>query len=88
MYLLSCKICRMQKVCTTADKFRLKWNNYKDNDRKAQRGEEHMELELFEHFHSEEHNGFLQDCSITLIEKHMVQTLQDVKITGMWCLKQ
>ena len=28
-----------------------------------------MQPELFEHFHSEEHNGFLQDCSITLIDK-------------------
>ena len=36
---------------------------------KAQRGEEHMQPELFEYFHSEEHNGFLQDCSITLIDK-------------------
>ena len=36
---------------------------------KTQRGEEHMQPELFEHFHSEEHNGFLQDCSTTLIDK-------------------
>ena len=28
-----------------------------------------MQPELFEHFHSKEHNGFLQDCSITLIDK-------------------
>ena len=28
-----------------------------------------MQPELFEHFHLEEHNGFLQDCSKTLIEK-------------------
>ena len=28
-----------------------------------------MQPKLFEHFHSEEHNGFLQDCSITLIDK-------------------
>ena len=28
-----------------------------------------MQPELSEHFHSEEHNGFLQDCSITLIDK-------------------
>ena len=27
-----------------------------------------MQPELFEHFHSEEHNGFLQDCSITFID--------------------
>ena len=28
-----------------------------------------MQPELIEHFHSEEDNGFLQDCSITLINK-------------------
>ena len=61
IYLLSCKICRLQYVGSTTDRFRLTWNNYKDNDRKARRGEEHMQPELFEHFHSKEHNGFLQN---------------------------
>ena len=28
-----------------------------------------MQPELFEHFNSQGHNGFLQDCSITLINK-------------------
>ena len=28
-----------------------------------------MQPELFEHFHSEEYNRFLQDYSITLIDK-------------------
>ena len=28
-----------------------------------------MQPELFEHFHSEEHNGFLQYCSIPLIDE-------------------
>ena len=28
-----------------------------------------MQPELFQHFHSEEHNGFLQDWSITSIDK-------------------
>ena len=69
IYLLSCKICGLQYVGSTTDIFRLRWNNYKDHDRKAQQGEEHMQPELFEHFHSEEHNGFSQDCSITLIDK-------------------
>ena len=69
IYLLSCKTCGLQYLGSATDRFRLRWNNYKDNDRKAQRGEEHMQPELSEHFHSEEHNGFLQDCNITLIEK-------------------
>ena len=28
-----------------------------------------MQTILFEHFYSEEHNGFLQDCCISLIDK-------------------
>ena len=28
-----------------------------------------MQQELFEHFHSVGHNGFSQDCSITLIDE-------------------
>ena len=67
--LLSCKIWGLEYEGSTTDRFRLRWNNDKDNDKKAQQGEEHMQPELFEHFHSEEHNGFLQDCIITLIEK-------------------
>ena len=69
IYLLSRNISGLQYVGSTTDRFRLRWNNYKDNDRKAQRGEEHMQPELFDHFYSEEHDGFLQDCSITLIDK-------------------
>ena len=69
IYILTCKICGLQYVDSSTDRFRLRWNNYKDNDRKAQWSEEHMQPELSEHFHSEEHNGFLQDCGITLIDK-------------------
>ena len=69
IYLLGCKICGLQYVGSTTDIFRIRWNNCKDNDRKAQRGEQHMQPELFQYFHSEGHNGFLQDCNITLINK-------------------
>ena len=69
IYLLSCKVCGLQYVGFTTDKFHLHWNNYKENDRKALRGEEHMQPELFEHFAADSHNCFLTDCSITLIDK-------------------
>ena len=69
IYLLSCKVCSLQYVGSTTDKFRLRWNNYKENNRKAKRGEEHMQPLVFEHFSSNDHNGFLEDCSITLIDK-------------------
>ena len=69
VYLLSCKICGLQYVGSTTDPFRYRWNNYKDNNRKAERGVEHMQADLFEHFASNGHNGFLEDCTITLIDK-------------------
>ena len=69
IYLLFCKACGLQYVGSTTDKFRLRWNNYKENDRKALRGEEHIQPELFEHFAADNHNCFLTDCSITLIDK-------------------
>ena len=69
IYLLPCKACGLQYVGSTTDRFRLRRNNYKENDRKALRGEEHMQPELFEHFAADNHNCFLTDCSITLIDK-------------------
>ena len=50
VYLLSCKICGLQYVGTTTDPFLYRWNNYKDNNRKAERGAEHMQADLFGHF--------------------------------------
>ena len=69
IYLLSCKVCGLQYVGSATDKFCFRWNNYKENDRKALRREEHMQPELFEHFAADNHNCFLTDCSITLIDK-------------------
>ena len=62
-YLLSCKICGLQYVGSTTDQFRYCWNNYKDNNRKD------MQADLFEHFASNGHNGFFEDCTIALIDK-------------------
>ena len=60
MYLLSCK--KSSKQCTgeAVDNFRLRWNNYKSNDWKFQRGES---------FDSKGHEGFLKDVLITLTDK-------------------
>ena len=69
IYLLSFKVCGLQYVGSTTDKFRLRWNNCKENNWKAKRGEEHMQPLAFEHFSSNDHNGFLEDCSIMLLTK-------------------
>ena len=62
IYLLKCKVCNKQYVGETTDAFRLRWNNYKDNDRKFQRNESCMQQHLYEHFYSEGLNGFLGEC--------------------------
>ena len=51
------------------DKLRHRWNNYKRNDRKHQRSEPCMQENLFRHFSSPGHNGFLNDVSVTFIDK-------------------
>ena len=47
IYLLSCKICGLQCVVFTTNPFRYCWSNYKDNNRKAETGAEHMQMDLF-----------------------------------------
>ena len=69
IYLLECKVCDKQYVGETTDAFRLKWNNYKDNDRKFQRNESCMQQHLYEHFYSEGHNWLLGNVSVSLIDK-------------------
>ena len=59
----------MQYVGCTTSPFRYCWNKYNDNNRKAEKRVEHLQADLFEHFASHGHNGFLEDCAITLIDK-------------------
>ena len=37
--------------------------------KKAETGDKHMQVDLFEHFAFFSYNGFLEDCTITLIDK-------------------
>ena len=69
IYLLSCKVCGLQYVGSTTDKFRIRSNNCEENNRKAKRGEENMQPLVFEHSSSNHNNIFLEDCSITHIDK-------------------
>ena len=69
IYLLTCKVCLKQYVGQTVDKFRLRWNNYKTNNRKHQRLESCVQEHLFEHFNKEAHYEFLEDAPITFIDK-------------------
>ena len=59
----------MQYVGKTVNNFCLRWNNYKDNNRKYLRKESCMQQHLSEHFSSEGHNSFLDEVSIIFIDK-------------------
>ena len=37
--------------------------------KKAETGDKHMQVDLFEHFDFFSYNGFLEECTITLIDK-------------------
>ena len=69
VWYITCKFCGKQYVGETNDEFRLRWNNYKSNDRKNARNEACTQGHLFEHFKSKGHSGFLGNVSITLIYK-------------------
>ena len=69
VYLLSCKNCELQYVGQTTNKFRMRWNNYKSESKKLEKGQNCMQQHFHEHFNSTGHTGFLNDVSITLIDK-------------------
>ena len=82
IYLLTCEQCQKQYTGETTDDFRYRWNNYKSNSRKFDRKEPYMQEHLFRHFNSLGHRGFLNDVSVTSIDKTMDQTLRNGKTTG------
>ena len=47
--------------------FRLRWSNYKMNDRNFVKDQTCMQQQLFEHF---DHFSFLEDVTITFIDKN------------------
>ena len=61
--------CLKQYVGKTCDTFRLRWNNYKGNNRKFLRNETCVQQHLFEHFSSERHCRFLDEVRIVFIDK-------------------
>ena len=69
VYLLTCNKCFKQYVGQTVDEFCRRWNNYKSNDKKFRRLEPCLQEHLFSHFSMAGHDGFLNDVSITFIDK-------------------
>ena len=66
--LLTCNKCKMQYEGKAGDDFRLRWNNYKDINRKHLKKEVRMQQHLFEHFSTEGHSGFFNDSFIIFVD--------------------
>ena len=62
---------KISKQCTVeiTDRFSVKPNNCKYNDRNFQRGEYCMQEHLYENFYSDRHNVFPVDVTLTLTDK-------------------
>ena len=70
IYLIFSKVCGLQHVGSTFDRFRLRWNNYIRSQRIVSEGGTSKQNYFHQHFLRENHNGLLEDCEIRLIEKN------------------
>ena len=59
----------MQYNSQTNDKFSYRWNNYKGNNQKSLRGEDHIQAVFFAHFQTACHSGFISDTEIRFFGK-------------------
>ena len=69
VYLLTFRVCLKQCVGQTVDEFRNRWNKYKSNNRKFLNRQPCFQEHIFEHFNGDGHSGFLENVSITFIDK-------------------
>ena len=69
IYLISCKVCGLQYIGSTVDRFRLSCNNYKCSQSIASEGGIPKQNYFHQHFLSENHHGLLEDCGLSLINK-------------------
>ena len=69
VYLLTCCKHKIQYVGQTVDKFRSRWNNYKSDSREYSRGHSCMQQHMLNNFCTSGNAGFLDDVSITFIDK-------------------
>ena len=69
VHLLTCWVCFEKCVDQTIDEFRKRWNNDKSNDRKYLNRKPCFQENIFEHFNIDGLSGFLENFSITYIDK-------------------
>ena len=77
----------MQINCQTNDEFRYRCNNYKDNNPKSLKREEHKQAGFFVCFQTPDHSSFINDTEIKLVEK--TDPSDPTKHENFWidCLK-
>ena len=69
VYLLTSNKSKKQYAGQTTDNFCSRWHNYKPKSKSFKREEKCIQEHLYKHFKSERHTEFLDDISITLIDK-------------------
>ena len=67
--MISCKACGLQYVGSTVERFRFRWNNYKNCQREEAQGGTPPQSFFHQPFLSEGHHGLVNDCEITLKDK-------------------
>ena len=69
VYFIKCEVCSASYVGQTNKKFRLRLNNYRQNQRWAAAGLDHKQPYFHAHWLSEGHNGFEADAKVTIIDR-------------------
>ena len=64
-----CKVCGIQHVSFTVDRFRIRWNNCRSCQRSAADGGTPNQNYFHQHFLSDGHNRLMNDCEIIFIDK-------------------
>ena len=60
IYLLTCKVCGIQYVGQTTNRFRYRWNNYRSSNKRVLEAGEPPQKELHLHFEGEDHTDFFK----------------------------
>ena len=71
----------MQDVEKSVDSFRLRWNDYKKNNRKFLSGEVCMQQHLLQHFDCNNHLDFLEEIEIVFNNQTDLKTLKNGNLT-------
>ena len=81
-HIVECLVCNNVLYYDTKNCLRYRWDKCKCNDRKHARGAAYLQEHIFEHFHSEGHNGYLLENSVTLLIKLIEKIILNKNTTG------